>query len=117
MLNAWVELLASTELPSTPRVVASLLTIVVVSYALRLGIVTTTRVNALIAVVSILPLYVIGLGAAPDIDISRLLRTPSGPVRFPGSGRPFSFARADTTCCLSSRLSQGDPCTGRHTSA
>lgn len=83
MLNTWVELLAGTELPSTPRIVSSLLTIFVAAYAVRLGIVTTVRVSGLIGVLTVLPLYAIAVAAFPGVDLSRLLPHPLGTGAIP----------------------------------
>ncbi len=83
MLHAWVDLLAYTELPATPRLMVALVTAGLAFYAIRLGIENVTRVIGLIAIVSIVPLTILVLGAMPDASLRWLLPFPFGTGSIP----------------------------------
>jgi hypothetical protein len=77
-LSAWLSILSATELPATPRIVLSLLTVGVSTYALRLGIETTVRLNGLLALILFFALYALLFGLLPAAHFARLLPHPLG---------------------------------------
>jgi hypothetical protein len=78
MLHAWLDIIGQTELPATPRIVVALMTAALAVYAIRLGIENTGRVIGLIAVVSILPLFLLVFALLPNIHFVRLMPFPFG---------------------------------------
>ncbi len=78
MLHTWVDILGQTELPSTPRLVVALVTAALAGYAIRLGIETTGRAIGAVAVLAILPLFLLVLAVLPNVQIGRLLPFPFG---------------------------------------
>lgn len=83
MLNVWLNLLAKTELPSTPRIVASLLTLLPALYALRLGVELTTRVIGMIGLVVLPAFLLLILGDLPSMEPAYLLPAPFGEGTLP----------------------------------
>lgn len=73
MLTVWLNILSATELPDTPRYVSSLLTIVVVAYALRLGIQTSARLAGLLGFLVAPGLVLILVGVFPEIHPGYLM--------------------------------------------
>ncbi len=78
MLHVWLDVIGRNQLPDTPRIVVALLTVALAAYAIRLGIENVGRVVGLIALVSILPLYLLVVGPLSNVDLGRLMPYPLG---------------------------------------
>ncbi|MDA8347124.1 MAG: GerAB/ArcD/ProY family transporter [Thermaerobacter sp.] len=78
MLHVWLDILGRTQLPGTPRIVVAMLTVGLAVYAVRLGIENVGRVIGLTAVLSLLPLFLLVVGALPNVELRRLLPFPLG---------------------------------------
>ncbi len=92
MLHVWLDILTRTELPGTPRLVIALVTSGLALYAVRLGIETVGRVIGLIAVTSIVPLYLLIFGAFPNVSLQWLLPFPLGTGIIPWLWATILFA-------------------------
>lgn len=73
MLSVWLNILSATELPQTPRWVASLLTLGAVVYALRLGFEPTARLLGLIGLLVAPGLLLLLIAVLPEMQPGRLL--------------------------------------------
>ncbi len=81
MLTVWLNVLAATELPDTPRAVSSMLVLVVVAYTIRLGLEATMNLVGLLALV-VAPMLVLSyLGIVPAMRAANLL--PIAPLSVP----------------------------------
>ena len=78
MLHTWVNILGRTELPSTPRIVVAALTAALALYAIRLGIENVGRTVGVLALLSIVPLFILIIGAWQSVELRRLMPYPFG---------------------------------------
>jgi|GEM_PF-6289001 len=81
MLTVWLNVLAATELPTTPRAVISGLVMLVVTYVARLGLEATVNVVGLLALLVAPTLVVSYLGIVPVMRPTNLL--PLAPLYVP----------------------------------
>ncbi len=92
MLHVWLDILGRTELPSTPRLVVAVLTMGLGVYAIRQGIETVARAIGLLAVTTIVPLFILAFGAFPNVELTRLLPYPFGTGMIPWLWATILFA-------------------------
>jgi len=110
MLHVWLDILARTELPSTPRLTVALLTMGLGVYAIRQGIETVGRSIGLLAVATIVPLFILVLGAFPNVELTRLMPYPFGTGAIPWLWPTILFApRGYDILPVFGPLAKGDP--------
>ena len=92
MLHVWLDVMGRTELPETPRYVVAALTVALAAYAIRVGIESVGRVIGLVAIVAIVPLFLLAFGAFPNVDFGWLLPYPLGTGSVPWLWPTILFA-------------------------
>ena len=92
MLHVWLDIMGRTELPETPRYVVAVVTVALAAYAIRMGIAGVGRVIGLVAVVTVVPLFILVVGAFPNVDLGWLLPYPLGTGTLPWLWPTILFA-------------------------
>ena len=92
MLHVWLDIMGRTDLPVTPRYVVAVVTVALAAYAIRMGIASVGRVIGLVAVVTIVPLFILVVGAFPNVEIGWLLPYPLGTGTLPWLWPTILFA-------------------------
>lgn len=78
MLHTWLDVMGQTELPATPRIVLALVTVALAAYAIRLGVETTGRSIGAVAVIAVVPLWLLVLAVLVQAAPGRMLPAPLG---------------------------------------